>query len=300
MSPTTVEGFWTEINEIKKLKLQLGWLGKLSPRGTTSWYKPGQSIGIYPSGVNTDGTKSDYTNNVESSGVGIFQVNGIITKQLKVQASNLFAENIYNTSLLQIDYNHSLKMDSGLFISLQLVTQFAINEGGNANQSKTYFLKGGRSLAYGARFEWKNKQWETTLNYTRITSQGRYLMPREWGIEPFFTFLPRERIEGFGDVNAIMGKLNYSISKVRVKASLAAGYYHLPDVKNFILNKYGMPTYTQLNADIRYTFTNTFKGLEAQILVVGKINNGETYNNYRYIFNKVNMIQYNFVLNYNF
>jgi hypothetical protein len=97
-----------------------------------------------------------------------------------------------------------------------------------------------------------------------------------------------------------MGKVNYAIPKARVKASLAAGYYHLPDVKNFALNKYGMPSYTQLNADIRYTFTSTFKGLEAQLLVVGKRSNGETYHNYRYIFNKVNMVHYNFVLNYNF
>ncbi len=116
----------------------------------------------------------------------------------------------------------------------------------------------------------------------------------------FFTFLPRERNDGFGGVNAIMCKLNYSIPKANLKTSLAAGYYHLPDVKNFRLNKYGMPSYTQINADIRYTFTHTLKGLEAQLLVVAKINNGETYNNYRYVFNKVNMEQYNFILNYNF
>ena len=29
-----------------------------------------------------------------------------------------------------------------------------------------------------------------------------FLMPREWGREPFYTFLPRERNEGLGGVNA--------------------------------------------------------------------------------------------------
>ena len=300
MAPTAVEGVWTEINDIKKLKLHLGWLWKLSPRSTTHWYKPGSTLGFYPTGVNLNGVKSGYANSIESSGVGIVQAIFTVTKQFKIQASNLFAENIFNSSLLQIDYSHPLKSKSSLFTSLQVVKQFSINDGGNANQAKTYFSKGGSSLAYGARMGWRNKLWETSLNCTRITSEGRYLIPREWGIEPFFTFLPRERNEGFGDVNAITGKVNYSVPKTMVKASLAVGYYHLPDVKNFVLNKYGMPSYTQLNADIRYAFSNTLKGLEAQVLIVGKFNNGETYSKYKYIFNKVNLAQYNVMLNYNF
>ena len=125
-------------------------------------------------------------------------------------------------------------------------------------------------------------------------------MPREWGREPFFTFMPRERNEGFGDVHAIMGKVNYNIPKIRIKTSLSGGYYKLPDVKNYRLNKYGVPSYTQVNADVRYAFNKVLKGLEAQLLVVGKLNSGETYNNKKFEFNKVNMVLYNFVLNYHF
>ncbi len=58
--------------------------------------------------------------------------------------------------------------------------------------------------------------------------------------------------------------------------------------------------YFLMQADIRYYFAGMLNGLEAQLLVVGKINNGETYNNKRFEFNKVNMLQYNFVLNYHF
>ena len=147
---------------------------------------------------------------------------------------------------------------------------------------------------------WKNKQWEASINYNRITADGRYLMPREWGREPFFTFLPRERNDGFGDADAVMGKVNYTIPKAGIKTSLAAGYYHLPDVKNYRLNKYGLPSYAQLNADVRYSFSGMVKGLEAQLLIVGKMNEGETYNNPRFEFNKVNVMLYNLVLNYHF
>jgi hypothetical protein len=125
-------------------------------------------------------------------------------------------------------------------------------------------------------------------------------MPREWGREPFFTFLPRERNEGFGDVHALMGKLNYNMPKIRIKTAFGAGYYNLPDVKNYRLNKYGLPSYIQANADVRYAFNKALTGLEAQLLLVGKIKNGETYNNKRFEFNKVNMMQYSFVLNYHF
>ena len=39
----------------------------------------------------------------------------------------------------------------------------------------------------------------------------------------FFTFLPRERNEGFGDVHAIMGKVNWVVPKIGLRASIAAG-----------------------------------------------------------------------------
>jgi hypothetical protein len=300
MNPTTVSGLWSEINEIKKLKLQLGWLWGISPRSTLGWYKPGRSIGIYPVGTNPDGTKSGYATNLTSNGIGIIQATATLTKQVKIQVSNMYVENIFNTSLLQIDYSYLTKNKSSVFAGVQVVKQLAVNNGGNIDQSKTYFRKAGSSLSFGARVGWKNPQWETSLNFNRITKEGRYLVPREWGTEPFFTFLPRERNDGSGDVQAIMGRLTYAIPKARIKTSIAAGYYHLPDVKDFALNKYAVPSYTQVNADIKYTFTNTFNGLEVQLLIVGKLDSGETYNNNKFVFNKVNMVQYNLILNYHF
>jgi hypothetical protein len=71
MRPTSVEGFWFETNEIKKVKLEGGWLYALSPRGTTKWYDAGKSIGVYSGGVNVDGSKSQYSNNLESKGVDL-------------------------------------------------------------------------------------------------------------------------------------------------------------------------------------------------------------------------------------
>ncbi|MGZ8538003.1 MAG: hypothetical protein ACXWV9_07040, partial [Flavisolibacter sp.] len=109
-----------------------------------------------------------------------------------------------------------------------------------------------------------------------------------------------ERNEGLGNVTAVMGKVNYYVPKIRINSSLAAGYYSLPDVKNYRLNKYGVPSYIHLRADIQYSFAGIMKGMDAQLLVVSKIKEGEIYSNKNFEFNRVNMMQYNFVLNYHF
>lgn len=300
MQPTGVQGVWVQMNEMKNFKVEGGWLFAVSPRGTVKYYEVGESIGLYQTGVNPDGTRSGYNGNIESKGIGVLGITTTFSKKIKLQGWNMFTQNVFNTAMLQADFNFPKKDGSNLFAAAQFIRQDAVNDGGNADPSKTFFSKGQKSITFGGRFGWKNNQWETSINYNRITADGRYLVPREWGRESFFTFLPRERNDGVGDAHAIMAKVMYNIPQARVKTSLAAGYYKLPDVKDYRLNKYGLPSYAQVNADIQYSFTGMMNGLEAQLLIVGKIKEGETYNNKRFEFNKVNMILYNFVLNYHF
>jgi hypothetical protein len=300
MRPTGVEGIWMKLNEAKKIDIKGGLLYAVSPRGTTKWYTIGESMGIYPTGVNIDGTKSLYSKNINSKVLALIGIHIKAGKNLMLQAWDVYTKNVFNTAMLQADFNFKQKNNRVVFGAAQIIKQHALNNGGNIDPAKTYFKKGGRSLSFGAKAGWKNNKLETSINYNRITGEGRYLMPREWGREPFFTFLPRERNEGLGDVHALMVKVNYNIPKAKIKTSLAAGYYDLPNVKNFRLNKYGLPSFTQLNGDIRYSFTGMLNGLEAQLLVAGKINNGETYHNNKFVFNKVNMMLYNLVLNYHF
>jgi hypothetical protein len=300
MRPTWVAGAWAEIKEIKNLKIQGGWLWAISPRSTADWYNTGKSIGLYPVGVTPEGAKSGYANNTESSGIALLQADWDLEKNFTVQAWNMLVDNVFNTSMVQADKTFPLANDAELLAGVQAIRQIAIHDGGNFIQSKSYFTKSNQAQTYGVRAGWKNKRWETTINYNRITAKGRYLSPREWGFDPFFTFLPREKNDGLGDVQAVTGKVSYSCINKGLKASLAGGYYHLPDVKNYVLNKYGFPSYTQVNADIRYTFMHTLKGLEAEFLFVDKINEGNTYDNFKFIFDKVNMLQYNFIVNFYF
>jgi hypothetical protein len=299
MRPTGVEGIWFESLTSKNLKLTGGWLYAVSPRSTTKWYTSAESIGIYASGVDENGIKSNYKNNLSSRGLFMGHAEYSIKERYKFNIWNLFAENIFNAAMIQADIEKPLNKNHIIYGAAQFIRQDAVNSGGNADQSKTYIAQGSKSMTFGFRAGWKNKKTDVNLNYNRITAHGRYLMPREFGRDPFFTFLPRERNEGYGDVHAIVGRVTHKLKK-NTSAGLAAGYINLPDVKNFRLNKYGMPSYGQVNLDIRQKFHGIFEGFEAQLLVVGKLNLGEHYGNMAYVINKTDMMLYNLVINYHF
>ncbi|MFZ9386756.1 MAG: OprD family outer membrane porin [Chitinophagaceae bacterium] len=300
MRPTEVEGAWADFDLSNKIKLQGGYLYRISPRSTVRWYKVGESIGIYPSGVNPDGTKSAYAGSLESKGVLMAGMQYQVQKNLKLRAWNLFTENIFNSTFVQADYEFSLPDGSRILAGIQAIRQDAVQNGGHEDPAKTYVRRGDKAFTFGAMAGWKNERWETSLNYNRITALGRYLMPREWGRDPFYTFLPRERNEGLGDVHAVVAKVNYKWPKTRISSSLAFGTYNLPSVYRFELNKYGLPSYNQLNADLRYRFAGILKGLDTQLLFVLKGKKGDTTLDDKYIFNKVEMHMWNLVFNYQF
>jgi hypothetical protein len=64
-------------------------------------------------------------------------------QQIKIQVSNMYVVNIFNTSLVEMDYNHSLKNKSSLFTRIQVINLFAINNGINIKRYKSCFQKGG-------------------------------------------------------------------------------------------------------------------------------------------------------------
>jgi hypothetical protein len=300
MRPTGEQGLWAEINELKRTKIEIGWLTHISPRGTMKWYRGASSIGIYPGGVTISGEKSDYKSNVESHGIGIAGVTYAAGKRIKLQAWNSFVENIFNTVLIQADGELTVTKNKKIIAAVQYINQSPIDNGGHGDPTKTYFDVSQKSNSYGFRVAYLQKNSGLKFNYTRITRHGRFLFPREWGREPFFTFLPRERNEGLGDVNAFTINVDWSLFNRTLVVELGAGYYDLPDVRNYRLNKYGMPSYYQLNLNTKYSFNCLLNGLNLELLYLYKGKPGDVYEEWKYVINKVNMHQVNFILNYNF
>jgi hypothetical protein len=296
MRPTGVEGLWLKA-ESKKTKWEGGILWGVSPRSTVRWFNIGASIGIYPQGIQENGQPSNYKEHIKSNAIGVVGITHEFQKNLKLQLWEQWTENVFNTVLLQADQKW---VSTSFYSGVQAIIQHALNDGGNTDPNKTYIQKGSKAFTFGATTGWKNKNTDISLNYNRITSTGRYMMPREWGRDPFYTFMPRERNEGFGDVHAGMIKVKQSFPKKHLQTWIGLGYYSLPDVTNTRLNKYGMPSYTQINIDIQYHFTGTLEGMNAQFLYVYKGQEGNSYGNNKYVIHKVNTSLFNLILNYHF
>ena len=299
MRPTVVKGFYLQSKLKNNWTAEIGWLTRMSPRTTVSWYDIGESIGIYTPGVNTDGTKSGYPGNTKSKGVAIAGVQ-FKNKLLHLQAWNTYIDNIMNTVLLQPEIRFPANEQNKFVAGVQYVYQNSTGNGGHTEISKRYYEKGSHTWAMASRLGYETANWKINFNYLHISTQARFLMPREWGREPFYTFLPRERNEGLGGVDAWTIN-NELITKNRQwKFGLSYGQYYTPRPDNFRLNKYGLPSYQQLNVAADYHFKGFLKHMDIQLLLAwkGKLLN-ETVDA-KYIFNRVNMVNNNLVMNYHF
>lgn len=299
MRPTEVEGLYGEAKFNSKWKIEGGWIYKISPRSTVKWYHTGRSIGINSQGVNLDGTSGDYAGNLDSKGVGMLGISFKPAAEFKLKLFDQFTENIFNTSLFQAEWEKHVN-GSTVSAAFQYLKQDVVNEGGNADPSRTYFDKRNKVNAFGWRMGWQKKWLQATVNYQRITKSGRFTMPREWGTEPFFTQLSRERNEGYGDVHAIMVKGMGRVPDTGFILELAYGHYYLPAVENAVLNKYKMPSYRHLKTAVDYDFDGDLEGFHVSFLYVYKGHLGEKIDDPKYLYNKVDMSAYSLVMNYRF
>jgi len=297
MRPTEVQGIWGQYQQ-KRNRFYAGWLNQFSPGGTVAWFKTNASIGVFSTGVNIDGTKSGYKNALTTAGVALMGAELELKTSKKLQIWNQYVDNIFNSSMIQFDKSPTKK--NPYYYGVQFIGQQVIHKGGNEVVNKTYFNPSQSSFVFGGRVGKQMGHWDHSFNFTRITKQGRYLMPREWGRDPFYTFLQGERNEGMGDLHAYMIKSKYTASKLPLNLNLALGYYQLADVKNYAMNKYGMPSYFQYNIDLRYAFSGFWKGWDLQLTYFHKDALGNTYNEAKYYINKVDMGHVNFILNFHF
>jgi hypothetical protein len=297
MRPTFVSGIYT-ILSFNSTEVQGGWIGAILPRSISDWHSTGSSIGLNPQGIHTDGTASNYGGHLSSNGIFIAGVTRSFSQSIKIKFWEQYVDKIFNTAMLQMDLESKSGDKAKLLGGIQYINQVRIGNGGASELSKGYFTSEKPAQVISIMTGIETKRFDASVNYTLIFKQARFLMPREWGREPFFTFMPRERNEGFGDVQSIVIKTVYNFPKTGIKLSLQAGHFQLPDEKNVALNKYGMPSFNQLNAEVRYTPTIARK-LDLQFLYVYKDNRGNTFQNPGYVFNKVNMSLYNLVVNYN-
>ncbi len=300
MRPTGVEGLWMDFTS-RKFTFEGGYLYKISPRGTTSWYSVGESIGIYPMGNTELGLKSNYASNIHSDGIAVFGVTNKTNKHFHINAWNYLVLNVMNLVFVQNDYFLNVKDTLKQYtFSSQLAFENAHNQGGNIDSKLSYMSKGSKAFSFGFRLQRVTRNWTTSINYNHIVNEHRFVFPREWGREPFFTFQPRERNEGTANSHAFLIKTEHTFPKRQFIFASGLGFYKMPSVLDSYRNKYGLPSYFQCNIDLKYKCNTILKGLDIHLLMVTKLLNGSTFGNLKYEINKVNMFNVNLVLNYHF
>lgn len=300
MRPTMENGIWAEINESKKLSFAGGWIHEISPRSTVRWYPIANTIGLYTAGFDENGNPSQFRGNLSSKGIFIASANYRPAAGITLQGWNYWVENIFNTAMVQADAALPLQKNGTgkLLLGLQLTRQNRVGTGGNTEVEKAYVPPGYLSYIISSRAGWQQGPLTLTANYTRITAHGRFLFPREWGRDPFYTFLARERNEGLGDTHAGVLLARYDGKKQPWILQAGAGYYKLPPSTEFRLNKYGMPSYYHLIADVQYRFKGFLKGTTARFIYLYKGNAEAGLTNKRTMINRVNMHHFNFIVDY--
>lgn len=268
MRPNIFSGLMAHY-KFDRLDLNGGWLTGVSPRGTINWYSIEESYGVYPFGRNIYGETSGYQQNMSSKGIGLLGVKYNVAK-IKQQLWNYYAENVFNLSFAQTDYQLSVEKHT-LLLGVQGFYQTHLNQGGNPDPAKAYIQPGGTSYGFGLRTGLRTGPHQLTLNYLGIGKQGRFLFPREWGRETFYASLPRERYEGSGGTTAYTLKYEYATPGKNITAMAGVGKADFPDVQNHERNKYQLPSYYHVVGRIDYRPKGFLEGMDIMLQAVHKI-----------------------------
>jgi hypothetical protein len=295
MHPGMVEGLWAAHRSTKGMRYEGGLLYRMLPRSTARWYGVGESVGLYPIGLDARGRPSSYKGNLRTAGILAGSASAPLPRKWRATIWDVFVENSFNTAMFLLERGNR---EERWMWAAQLIRQDRVNNGGNAVDSMAYF-QDDASWTLSTRFRMNHGRFRWQANYTRITAHGRYLMPREWGRDPMFTFLPRERNEGYGDVHAAtLNLIWHTRSGWRIQGD--AGLYHLPAPTDFRLNKYAFPAYQQYDINMQYQFQGGWKGLAVQLIYLIKLPMFNESYTARQTFNKVDMQHANVIINYAF
>lgn len=302
MIPTLESGVWYNYkSKNKKSSFDAMWITHIAARSTSEFMTVANSIGSYPVGKNPDGSNSNYRGNLSSAGMAVlaYKYQG---DRFGLKAYDYFVENIFNTAFVEPSLKFK-KSEVEHKVSGQYLLQTKVNDGGNEDPTMAY-VHDDVAQVMGAQYKLTTKKkWSFSANWNYVTAQGRFVFPREWGREFLFTFQKRERLEGVGNTHAWMVDAKKSISMKKagvLDVTVGYGQYYRPEANNFELNKYAFPANDQLNLDVFWFTRSDKKGLVVELLLTYKGSLGDTFENPNFTLNKMNMMNYNLVLNYLF
>ena len=268
LSPTVVEGIQAWYTPKPNWKITAWGINRMNIRGSKDWLAIGETVGLLPMGRNPLGKASAYSGNTSSPWLGIWELEGKFKGGKTFRFSQTFASNLFAT--YWATFEKTSNNSRGTWTAgIQSGFQHGLGHGGNSLPELQYKNPKDLNFAVSAKLNWKKGAWETQLSATQVGGNGRWLSPREWGKDAWYTFIPRERNEGFETVTAVVGYASYRFEDLPLNLYTFAGVHFLPSTANVAANKYNFPSYRQHNIGLRY-IPKKLKNLDFHLILMVK------------------------------
>lgn len=297
MKPFVYKGFWSEFNEVKKTKINLGWIYSVSARGMTEWHNLSEAIGLNNNGYQPDGSKAHYHEHVHTDGLFVLGVEHELTPHLKIKAFDYYLHHLTNINWFQLDYDKE-----HIVAGLQYVHEFADPQQKHLNYVNRYYQPNEQANIVAGQFGWQSldKKISITGAYLRGFDTGRFIFPKELTREGFYVSQPRSWIEGFGEVDVIAlrslfqfkkkGLSNWSMD-IRLQHIMTKG------CDDYVNNKYGDPSSFQGIFLVNYSPKKYLTGVHFTFMYVGKYTPDSESLSYAQTFYKTNLHHLNLIMN---
>lgn len=300
MRPTMVQGLFSQWKIHSKWNAEMGWIQSILPRGGIRWLETPASVGVYAAGKSANGQAAEYTGNLHSNGIVYVQTTWRPQPDWQIKILSQTFTGVMHHASFHGQYGN-VQSDSGRFqFSMRLIRQDAIHQGQASDAVSAFIERGQKALMGTGNIAGRWKRHILMLNYTRITGHGKFLMPRAWGREPFYTFIPRERLEGAGDVHALGLGYENSPKSDRWFVSIAVSGVRMPSVYNTRLNTYALSNYMHIKWEGGFYPRKQEHNPELRFLLIHKRPIGSQILHSQHIINKVNLWHFTLTLNYFF
>jgi hypothetical protein len=292
MQDFAFQGINSVIAVDSSLSVDVTILNRVSPRAMPQWFTPNNAIGLLNNGYLPNGTKANYSGLTHANTVAYIGIEKNVGK-LKLNFWDTHIDKLLNTLWTEALYN------SGLFSAgFQYSYQMPYADQKNVPYANRYAQPGEHGQVASTMVKYKTTRFEAMMAFTEAFNTGRYLFPREFGRDQFYTSVPRSRIEGLGASTIVKLGIQYTFPLQQLTACVDATAVNGPGARNYSLNKYGLDDYYQINSRIHYSFKGFFKGLNVTLLYIWKQN--KNLHTPADVINVSDYSQINLISNFNF
>lgn len=295
MKPFVFKGFNAHLKLKNHFTIQPFLLNGVSPRSTVEWFTINEAMGIKNNGYDANGDSANYRHHIEARYIGGL---GLMydLPNVKVRLWEFILDKTYNTNWLQLDADVK-KINFGLITAYQ----FGLASQESLEFNNQYIHNNSKVGIVSGKLGYDNRTFSFDLSHTEIFGAGRFLNPREFGRDQFYTSVTRSRADGLGKASVSKLGATYSPQKLKqllidcnIQYTNAAGEY------NYAYNKYGVRDFIQYLLNFDYQFSEKLKGLEATLLYVYRQDVDSGLLSKERTINQTNFHQINVIVNINF